>query len=299
LAELLRHTIGEAAKLVGVSTAALRLWEKMGLIQPQRTPSGHRLYFDEDISCLQQIQFLRKEHGLNFSAIRVELSQQNKPHTFTELPPITNESKVLGRKLRYYRNRQKLTLKQVSHLSGLSVSFISAAERGVTGISLASLLKLSLAYNIHLSDIYEEGSGNDHKLVRSTDRQVYEQSLSGVRIEQLTHGPALMEAQRFVLEPGASSEGSYSHSGEELIYVLEGCVDFYLDELEHHHLETGDCLYFSSRQLHRWENQGTAQASLLWVDASIPVNNEPREQPLSIIRNMAKAKGRRPTAGKY
>jgi DNA-binding transcriptional MerR regulator/quercetin dioxygenase-like cupin family protein len=271
MSDVLRHTIGDTAKLVGVSTATLRLWEQVGFISPQRSRSGHRFYNDEDILRLRQIQSLRKDNGLNFAAIRRELGLPEQPKTETTILSSTDEALILGRKLRFYRHKQKLTLKQVSRQSGLSVSFVSAVERGATGISLASLLKLSLSYNIHLSDLYGESSSNNQKLVRTTDRQIFEQDLAGVRIEQLTHGPSLMEAQRFILEPGASSDGSYSHGGEEIIYVLEGSVDFYLDEIEHHHLDAGDCLHFSSLQLHRWENEAAARACLLWVDTSTPL----------------------------
>ena len=274
MSEVLRHPIGEAAKLVGVSTATLRLWEQVGFIQPQRTQSGHRLYDDEDIFRLRWIQNLRKEQGLNFAAIRLDPNLQKPIQSETAAISTADDAHELGRKLRVYRQKKKLTLKQASNQSGLSVSFISAVERGATGISLASLLKLSLVYNIHLSDLYKDTFSSDHKLVRAAERQIFEQNLAGVRIEQLTHGLSLMEAQTFVLEPGASSEGSYSHEGEELIYVLEGSVDFYLGEGEHHHLEAGDCLYFSSSLYHRWGNEGTTRTCLLWVDASLPNEGE-------------------------
>jgi DNA-binding transcriptional MerR regulator len=293
MSEVLRHTIGDTAKLVGVSTATLRLWGQMGFISPQRTISGHRFYNDQDILRLRRIQSLRKDNGLNFAAIRRELGPQEQPGIEPPIISKTNEAQNLGRKLRYYRQKQKLTLKQVSKHSGLSVSFVSAVERGATGISLASLLKLSLAYNIHLSDLYGESESNNQKLVRSTERQIFEQNLEGVRIEQLTHGPSLMEAQRFILDPGASSEGSYSHNGEEIIYVLEGSVEFILDEIEHHHLEAGDCLHFSSLQLHRWENVCLDRAILLWVDTSTPFDWGEKGMFLSKKEKSMQGNGRR------
>jgi len=263
-----RNTIGETARLVGVSTATLRLWDKEGLIQPTRTESGHRLFSNEEVTHLRRLQYLRNIQGLNFAAIRLELSQE--AHSLPEPtpPPSLNEGRELGRKLRIFRNRQKLTLKQIHKQTGLSVSFISAVERGTTGISLTSLLKLTLVYKIHLEDLYEKDSTSNRKLVRTLERQVFDHSLAGVRIEQLTHGPAIMEAQYFVLEPGASSEGAYFHEGEELVFVTSGSVDFYLDENEYYHLEEGDCLYFPSNQSHRWENTSATRTYLLWVDAS-------------------------------
>jgi len=265
----LRYSIKEAAQLVGVSSATLRLWEREGLVLPQRSQAGHRLYCEGDIIRLRRIAYLRSVQKLNLAAIRRELANTQAEPGPSSLYPSTVQQDELGRKLRVLRLQHDLTLEQVSQQTGLSISFLSAAERGATGISLASLLKLSLAFKIHLPDLYNGTSGRSgggRKLVKAAERQVFEHSNAGVRIEQLTHGPAMMEAQYFVLEPGASSEGAYSHEGEELIYVLQGSIDFYLDESEHYHVEAGDCLYFPSSQFHRWENTGDSQTSLLWVN---------------------------------
>ncbi len=266
----LKYSVKEAAQLVGVSAATLRLWEREGLILPQRSEAGHRLYDDDDVIRLRRIQYLRSVQKLNLAAIRHELTDIRPERTRSRprSASATNQQQSeLGRKLRVFRLQQDLTLEQVSEQTGLSISFLSAAERGTTGISLASLLKLTLAYKIHLPDLYEQTSGDSHKLIKAGERQIFEHSNTGVRIEQLTHGPALMEAQYFVLEPGASSEGAYSHEGEELIFVLKGSVDFYLDESEHYHVEAGDCLYFTGTQFHRWENTGHGQTHLMWVNS--------------------------------
>ncbi|MEW6231900.1 MAG: MerR family transcriptional regulator [Chloroflexota bacterium] len=260
----LRHTIGETAQLITVSPASLRLWEQEGLLQPQRSEKGHRLYSDEDIIRLRRINYLRNVEKLNLAAIRRELAvaqpEPARPHS------TPNQQSDLGRKLRIFRLRRGMTLEQVSERTGLSISFLSTVERGATGISLASLLKLALAYRIHLPDLYGEAKDGGRKLVRTAERQVFENPKAGVRIEQLAHGPVLMEPQLFVLDPGASSEGAYSHEGEEFLFVLEGSIDIYLEESEHFSLEPGDCLYFPSTQFHRWENRGDIQARLLWVN---------------------------------
>ncbi len=262
----LRYSIKEAAQFVGVSPATLRLWEREGLILPQRSQAGRRLYCEDDVIRLRRIQYLRGVQKLNLAAIRRELANVQ-PESGPLSPQAgAGQQDELGRKLRVLRLQQNLTLEQVSKQTGLSVSFLSAAERGATGISLASLLKLSLAYKIHLPDLYNGASSGGRKLVKAAERQVFAHPRAGVRIEQLTHGPAMMEAQYFVLEAGASSEGAYSHEGEELIFVLQGSLNFYLDESEHYHLEAGDCLYFPSSQFHRWENNGDSQTRLVWVN---------------------------------
>jgi len=58
----------------------------------------------------------------------------------------------------------------------------------------------------------------------------------------------------FRIAPGADSGGSYSHEGEEFIYVLQGKFEMWIDEIEHYALEAGDSLYFESTHAHRWRS---------------------------------------------
>ncbi len=43
------YTIGETAAMLGVTTKALRHWETLGLLEPERTSAGYRTYGDADI----------------------------------------------------------------------------------------------------------------------------------------------------------------------------------------------------------------------------------------------------------
>jgi MerR family transcriptional regulator, copper efflux regulator len=50
------HTVGAAAKAVGVSPKAIRIWEAKGLLPPAaRTEAGYRLFSDDDIEILRFI----------------------------------------------------------------------------------------------------------------------------------------------------------------------------------------------------------------------------------------------------
>lgn len=49
------HSIGPAARLVGLSERTLREWESKGLINPQRDSSGRRLYTGADIELMREI----------------------------------------------------------------------------------------------------------------------------------------------------------------------------------------------------------------------------------------------------
>ena len=60
--------ISVAADLVGTGVQNLRAYEKAGLVDPQRTPGGTRLYSMADVERLRQITALLEE-GLNLAGI--------------------------------------------------------------------------------------------------------------------------------------------------------------------------------------------------------------------------------------
>lgn len=62
-------SIGELAGRSGVTVRALRHYEKLGLIKPQRSEARQRAYAYRDVARLQQIQMLKRT-GLTLSRIR-------------------------------------------------------------------------------------------------------------------------------------------------------------------------------------------------------------------------------------
>ena len=55
------RTTSQVAKLTGVSVRTLQYYDEIGLLKPsQITPSGYRLYSDEDLGRLQQILFYKE-----------------------------------------------------------------------------------------------------------------------------------------------------------------------------------------------------------------------------------------------
>jgi MerR family transcriptional regulator, heat shock protein HspR len=65
--------ISVAAELVGMHPQTLRIYETKGLVRPQRTPGGTRLYSEADVERLRVIQRLTSELGLNLAGVEVAL----------------------------------------------------------------------------------------------------------------------------------------------------------------------------------------------------------------------------------
>src|ERR687884_1298170 len=68
-----RYMISVAAELVGMHPQTLRIYEQKGLVRPQRTPGGTRLYSDADLERLRIIQRLTTELGLNLAGVELVL----------------------------------------------------------------------------------------------------------------------------------------------------------------------------------------------------------------------------------
>lgn len=61
--------ISAAAEIAGMHPQTLRIYERKGLIDPERTPGGTRRYSQEDIERLALIQQLT-DQGLNLEGVR-------------------------------------------------------------------------------------------------------------------------------------------------------------------------------------------------------------------------------------
>jgi MerR family transcriptional regulator, heat shock protein HspR len=71
------YVISVAAQLAGVHPQTLRVYERKGLVQPQRTQGNSRRYSERDIELLRKIQELTDE-GINLAGVTriLELEQE-------------------------------------------------------------------------------------------------------------------------------------------------------------------------------------------------------------------------------
>jgi MerR family transcriptional regulator/heat shock protein HspR len=70
--------ISVAAELAEMHPQTLRMYEARGLIEPQRSPKGTRLYSHADVERLRRIQELTSDGGMNLAGVEkvFELEQQ-------------------------------------------------------------------------------------------------------------------------------------------------------------------------------------------------------------------------------
>lgn len=72
------YVISIAARMCGVHPQTLRHYERIGLISPARTGGNIRLYSDEDIQRLHQVQRLIDELGVNLAGVEVIMNMTDR-----------------------------------------------------------------------------------------------------------------------------------------------------------------------------------------------------------------------------
>lgn len=67
------YMIGVASELCNVHPQTLRQYERLGLVVPARVGSKNRLYSEEDIERVRQIQRLTQDMGVNLAGVEIIL----------------------------------------------------------------------------------------------------------------------------------------------------------------------------------------------------------------------------------
>jgi len=69
-----RYVISIAAMIIGIEAHTLRYYERLGLVQPERSSGNIRLYSEEDIDRLRHIKALMSDCGVNLAGVEVALT---------------------------------------------------------------------------------------------------------------------------------------------------------------------------------------------------------------------------------
>jgi MerR family transcriptional regulator/heat shock protein HspR len=99
--------ISVAAELAEMHPQTLRMYEARGLIEPQRSPKGTRLYSQQDVDRLRRIQEMTSELGLNLAGVERVLELEE------ELERATRRLEALERRSAEMRKEMQDELERV------------------------------------------------------------------------------------------------------------------------------------------------------------------------------------------
>ena len=242
-------TVGQTARILGISSSTLRLWESVGLVTPARSAGSYRLYTPELLDVLKRIKYLRDVKKLNVPGIKEALGTDLRVNQPKQSGKTTSD---IGNKLRRLRKKRSLTVMEAAQKAHISAGFLSAIELSRANPSVATIYRLAAAYGTTVLDLYDLPA-QSNRVIRPRNRKSLE-TKSGVRMELLSTGTKMLESMLIRVPPGTGSDGTYQHQGEDFLYMLEGTLEVWLDEVECHVLERGDSFWFESNRGHRWFN---------------------------------------------
>jgi transcriptional regulator with XRE-family HTH domain len=181
----------------------------------------------------------------------------------------------LGERLKLLRTIHGMSLEELAQHTGMTKSYLSKVERGLSEPSFGSVLKLCNAYGITTGQLLgEEASAERLQLTRKQERTPLRKlkNYEGYIYEAIANKRAEKMMQPFVMHPPlknlAEETDLVSHQGEELIFVIKGEIEFMTHE-KNLRLTSGDALYFDSTIPHRSLSIGKNPAEVLVVIAGI------------------------------
>lgn len=120
------YIISVAAELAGMHPQTLRIYERKGLVQPERTAGNTRRYSDRDIELLRQIQTLSQEEGINLAGVKMIIEMR------AQLEESRRRSEELERQLRVSRraSRRAHVHETGAQIVPLGSVFLPPWERG-------------------------------------------------------------------------------------------------------------------------------------------------------------------------
>jgi len=68
-------TVGQTARILGISPSTLRLWENIGLVSPARSSRRYRLYSPDLLEALKRIKYFRDVKKLSVPGIKEALGK--------------------------------------------------------------------------------------------------------------------------------------------------------------------------------------------------------------------------------
>lgn len=164
---------------------------------------------------------------------------------------------AIGLQVRALRKQKRMTVADLAGRTGLSPGMLSKIENGAISPSLTSLQSLSNALSVPLTAFFKRfeerrevvhvKAGDALEIERAGTRAGHQYNLLG-HLGANSSG-VTVEPYLIVLTAESDTFPAFQHEGLELIYMLEGEID-YVHGDQSFNLQPGDSLFFDADAPH-------------------------------------------------
>ncbi|MHB8058515.1 MAG: helix-turn-helix domain-containing protein [Desulfuromonadaceae bacterium] len=165
----------------------------------------------------------------------------------------------IGAKIKELRRAKKLTLQDVANETGFSTALISQIENNNVSPPIATLSRIAFFFDVKIGHFFiEKEEECPYEILRSNQRTVVPKVVSqdgtnhGYFYESLSVRKQNKKMDPFLitLNEKITNTDTYSHNGEEFIFVMKGSAELLLDD-QRILLHEGDSVYFDANLKHR------------------------------------------------
>lgn len=173
-----------------------------------------------------------------------------------------------GTRLREVRELRGVSVRGLAEAAGVSASFLSQFERGLSDASVGNLRKLAQALGMNTADLFDDGPLPNRTLLLSKDRRLISADLGTVK--HLVSAPLSQAVEVYtgeIVPGGVSAEVPYAHgSTTEIVLVTSGRISYELDG-GRFDMAAGDSIEHSTSIPHRLSNNSEETANVVWIIA--------------------------------
>lgn len=159
---------------------------------------------------------------------------------------------TIGKQIRIRRKELKMTLKELSEKTNVSISFLSQVELDKCSPTLETLRKIADTLQIHPSAFFSDTEQEEYKLPF-----IYKDLSNGIT-------DANFKPLHVTLKPYENRGDEIQHFGHEFIYVIEGEVHITLEKKDYF-LKKGETLFYDASKGHYWRNETADSCELIVI----------------------------------
>jgi transcriptional regulator with XRE-family HTH domain len=188
-------------------------------------------------------------------------------------PPPELQAVSVGHNIRRFRRAEKLTLRELSERSGVSIATISKIETGKISGGFATIYKIARGLRVLVTEILPaEATEGEGFVVHKRNpaevhlTEIYEYFPQAFQLEGVLNPYMMVVHTRKVPDMRDWS----IHPGEEVVFVLSGAIDLHYEGRPPRRMTEGDSACFNSGKRHAFVCAGKEPARIFSVSTRGP-----------------------------
>jgi len=177
----------------------------------------------------------------------------------------------IGNRIRYYRKKNCLTLREISQRTSLSVGYLSNIERDATSPTILNVQIICQAMAVNMVDLINESVSFKPVIKKDEREPVYSRDYR-ISYEYWTDSNQKLVGKVQTLTNDFKGSESWGHEADEIGIVIKGVLKIEIYG-ESYILEEGDSVYVKAFTKHVITKVSEGDCISYWAAINVPKSN--------------------------